>query len=149
VAADLVYDAIQAYLQTAANVAVLADAGGNVPQFRFENEEFIKPDPPSPWIAVAITGVLYGQQSLGASVQADNRWDEQGHLWLPVFVPIGTGGSRARQLAKQLADIFRGLTLLSGSLEFRDAFIGDGGPSVETGNWYELICAIEWRRIDA
>lgn len=149
-AADAVYDAIKSYLETAANIAVLADPDTDaVPPFRFENENFDKPDPPAPWIAVALTGVLYGQQSLGASLQADNRWDESGHLWLPVFVPTGTGSSRARQVAKLLADIFRGLTLLSNSLEFRDAFIGEGGPAAESGNWYELPLVIEWRRVDA
>ena len=147
-AADAVYDAIKDYLST--HVSGLADSvTGVVPPFRFENENFDKPEPPAPWIAMALTGVLYGQQSLGASLQADNRWDESGHLWLPVFVPAGTGSSRARQLGKLLADIFRGLTLLSGSLEFRDAFIGEGGPANETGNWFELPVVIEWRRVEA
>jgi hypothetical protein len=78
-AADAVYDAIKTLFETAANVAVLADpTTGVVPPFRFENENFDKPDPPAPWIAMALTGVLYGQQSLGASTQADNRWDEAG-----------------------------------------------------------------------
>jgi hypothetical protein len=149
-AADAVYDAIKDYLSTAANVAGLADSTTNVvPPFRFENENFTKPDPPAPWIAMALTGVLYGQQSLGASTQAANRWDESGHLWLPVFVPVGAGSSRARQLGKLLADIFRGVTLLSGALEFRDAFIGEGSPAQEDGNWYELPVVIEWRRVEA
>lgn len=149
-ATDAVYDAIKTYLQTPATVAVLADPSTAViPPFRFENETFDKPDPPAPWISAALTGVLYGQKSIGASRQADNRWDETGHLWIPVFVPIGTGSSRARQLAKMLADIFRGLTLLAGSLEFLDAFIGEGSPSPEEGNYYELAVVIEWRRVEA
>jgi uncharacterized protein DUF4128 len=149
-AADAVYDAIKAHLETAANVAVLADAAtGVVPPFRFENEAFTKPDA-APWIAVAMTGVLYGQQSIGAHTQAGNRWDETGHVWLSVFVPTGTGGSRARQMAKMLADIFRGLnTLLSGNLEFMDSFIGEGEPAEDEGNWYMLPLAIEWRRVEA
>ena len=149
-AADAVYDAIKDHLSTAANVAALADATtGLVPLFRFENEAFEKPEPPAPWIAVALTGVLYGQQSIGASTQADNRWDETGHLWLPVFVPVGTGASRARQLAKLLANIFRGLLLLDDTLEFMDAFIGEGQPAPEEGNWFQLDVAIEWRRVEA
>lgn len=149
-AADAVYDAIKNYLSTAANVSGLADSvTGIVPPFRFENESFEQPSPPAPWIAMALTGVLYGQQSLGASLQASNRWDESGHLWLAILVPAGTGSSRARQLAKLLADIFRGLTMLSGSLEFLDAFIGEGAPANETGNWFELPLVIEWRRIEA
>lgn len=149
-AADAVYDAIKAHLTTAANVAVLADpTTGIVPPFRFGNESFQKPDPPAPWIAMTLTGVLYGQQSIGAGVQADNRWDEDGHLWLPVFVEVGTGESRSRQLAKMLANIFRGLTLLNGHLEFMDAFVGEGESALEEGNWYKLEVVVEWRRMDA
>lgn len=149
-AADAVYDAIKAHLQTAANVAGLADSITEiVPPFRFENENFEKPNPPAPWIAVALTGVLYGQKSIGEAVQANNCWDETGHLWLPVFVEVGTGASRARQLAKLLADIFRGLTLLNGNLEFFDAFIGEGAPAQEEGNWFELPVVIEWHRVEA
>lgn len=149
-AADAVYDVVKAYLQTPANVAVLADSTtGNVPPFRFENEPFDKPNPPTPWIAVALTGVLYGQQSIGASRQADNRWDETGHLWIPVFVKTNTGSSRARHLAKLIADIFRGLVLINNTLEFMDAFIGEGSPAPQEGNWYELPVVIEWRRVEA
>lgn len=154
-AADAVYDAIKTYLETPANVAVLADPTTSVvPTFRFENDDdFQTPTDsagnPIPWIDMALSGVLYGQQSIGASDQADNRWDETGNLWLSVYVKTGTGGSRARQLAKLLADIFRGLTLLSGSLEFMDAFIGRGGPAEEEGNWFELPVIIEYRRMDA
>ncbi len=149
-ATDAVYGAIKAHLETAANVAVLADPiTGVVPPFRFENEQFTKPDPVAPWIDVALTGVLYGQQSIGAHTQADNRWDETGRLWMPVFVPVNTGGTRARQIAKLLADIFRGLTLLNGDLEFMDAFIGDSGPAPEEGNWFQLNLVIDWRRVEA
>lgn len=65
------------------------------------------------------------------------------------MVPVGTGSLDARRCAKQLADLFRGVTLLSGSLEFRDAFIGQGELAVEVGNWFKLPVDIEWRRIDA
>lgn len=154
-AADAVYDAIKAFLETPANVASLADPITSVvPTFRFENSAgFITPTDasgaPTPWIAVGMSGVVYGQQSMGAARQADNRWDEDGTLWLPVYVASGTGSSRARQLAKLIADLFRGLTMLSGSLEFGDAFIGAGAASEEDGNWYEIPLGIEWRRVEA
>ncbi|HEX4302834.1 MAG TPA: hypothetical protein VHZ78_08570 [Rhizomicrobium sp.] len=148
---DAVYDAIKAHLQDASVVAILADPDTSVvPPFRFENDLFGVPEPPAPWISMALTGVIYGQVSIGAPTAAQNRWDEEGHLWLPVFVPVGTGSSRARNLCKQLADIFRGLTLLDGSLEFMDAFIGEGTAAAEEeGNWFQLPLAIEWRLIDA
>ncbi|MEI9995096.1 MAG: phage tail terminator-like protein [Rhizomicrobium sp.] len=147
---DEVYDAIVAYLKRPETSPLIVDPiTSDVPPIRYENEPFVKPEPPKPWVAVSLSGIVYGQASIGAHEQADNRWDEAGQLWLPVFVPSGSGSSRARQLAKQLANLFRGLTLLDGSLEFMDAFIGTGAPSEEKGSWYELPVSIEWRRIEA
>jgi Bacteriophage related domain of unknown function len=143
---DAVYDAIRAYLEMPATVAGLADPITSVvPPFRFENEAFDKPDPPAAWIAMALTGVLYGQKT----IQVNGRWDEAGHLWLSVFAPVGTGSSRPRQLAKMLADIFRDQTLLGGNLEFLDVFIGEGSPAPEEGNYYQLPVVIEWRHLNA
>lgn len=147
-----VYDAIKAFLQDSGNVAGLADPTTHtVPPFRFENEEFekIEPAATASFIAVALTGTLYGQQSIGAASQATNRWDEQGHLWLPVFVPMNTGSSRAREIAKLLCNLFRGRALMNGDLEFMDSFIGEGQPAPEEGNWYQLSVSIEWRRVEA
>jgi hypothetical protein len=67
---------------------------------RFENETF-NPDGTA-FVAVEMTGTLYGQESIGASEQEDNRWDEEGVLWLHVMVPMGTGGLTVRTYAKQL-----------------------------------------------
>lgn len=142
---DTVYDAIRAYLT----------AQWTATPIRFENEVAdasnnpLPPSTPTSWIAMAISGTAYGQQSIGAAEQTDNRWDEEGILWLYVMVPSGTGASLARQHAKALADLFRGTTLLSGSLEFMDAYIGRGAPSTENGNWWEIAVDIEWRRMDA
>jgi uncharacterized membrane protein len=138
-ASDAVYGAIKDYLV----------ANWTSTPISFENENFVQPDPPAPWIAVFLSGVVYGQQTIGTNNQAANRWDEEGILWLFVMVPVGTGSLDARRCAKQLADLFRGVTLLSGSLEFRDAFIGQGELAVEVGNWFKLPVDIEWRRIDA
>jgi hypothetical protein len=150
-ASDAVYPAIKAFLSNASNVAVLADPTTHVvPPFRYENETFTLPNNPlAPWVDVEVSSVLYGQQSIGAATQATNRWDETGHLWLSVFVEAGTGGERARQLTKQLADLFRGLTLLNGDLEFMDSYIGEGEPKAEDGNWFKLPLVIEWRRVEA
>jgi hypothetical protein len=112
-------------------------------------------DPPFPptdgssWVAVELTGTLYGQQSFGESRQADNRWDEEGILWMHVFVQRGNGEREQRDYCKQLADKFRGLTLLSDSLEFGDAAIGMGEPSDAQGAWWRISISIEWRRIEA
>lgn len=102
-----------------------------------------------PYVSVMMTGTLYGQESIGVPVQADNRWDEEGILWLHVYVAVGAGERTQRQYCKQLADIFRGLTLLSDSLEFRDASLGIGEMGNEQGSLWRTSVSIEWRRMDA
>lgn len=136
-ASGAVYAGIKTYLQSNWTTTPL----------RFENETYVLDG--NPFVAVEMTGTLYGQQSIGASHQADNRWDEEGVLWLHVNVPMGTGGFNARTYAKQLADRFRGLLLLNDSLEFRDAFIGRGQPGHEDGAYYRVSVYINWRRMDA
>jgi hypothetical protein len=136
-ASGVVYGAIKTYLQSNWTSTPL----------RFENETFQLTG--VPFVAVEMTGTLYGQESIGANTQAQNRWDEEGVLWLHVNVLMGTGGSTPRTYAKQLADLFRGLLLVNGSLEFKDAFIGRGQPGHEDGAYYRVSVYINWRRMDA
>src|SRR6266436_4739329 len=109
----------------------------------------IPPATPAPFVAVNFTGRTYGQVSLGASLQKDNRWDEDGFIFLDVLVPKDWGSREARTYAKSLCDLFRGLTLLSGSLEFLDASIGEGQKGKYDGNYYLIPVDVAWRRIDA
>lgn len=132
-----VHDAIKAYLQS----------NWTTTDIRFENTAL---DPlPSEFVDIEMTGTLYGQQSIGASHQADNRWDEEGVLWIHVLVAANSGGSTVRAYAKSLADLFRGLTLMNDTLEFRDAFIGRGQPGHENGLYYRVSVYINWRRMEA
>lgn len=147
-ATDAVYDAIQDFLADNIDSVTDPDNAGAL-TVRYENEEFDIPEPPRKWLAMALQSSLYGQQSIGAGEQSENRWDESGQLWLTVYTAKGTGASAARNIAKQIADLFRGLQLLSDSLEFMDTIIGGGGASLENGNWYELPVLIEYRRINA
>lgn len=118
----------------------VVDQGGNA----------LPRETPEPFVSVEFTGRSYGQVSIGASLQADNRWDEEGMLFLDVFWPVGTGSREARAAAKQLTDKFRGLTLLSGNLEFGDAAIGSGAKSEKyNGNYFVIPVDIEWRRVEA
>jgi hypothetical protein len=136
-ASGVVYDAIKTYLKSNWTTTPL----------RFENEKFDATG--QAFVAVEMTGTLYGQESIGASVQANNRWDEEGQLWLHVLVPINTGGLTVRTYAKQLADLFRGLRLLSDDLEFMDAFIGRGQTGFEDGAYYRVSVYLNWRHIEA
>ncbi len=144
-ASNVVYDAIKTYL---------TGAWTTTPT-QWENEpEVVKVDTTTgariPWVMVEMTGTLYGQQSIGAADPVtDNRWDEEGDLWLHVFVPTGSGGQTARTYAKTLVDLFRGTQLASDHLEFMDATIGMGQPGDEEGLWFRISVKIEWRYIEA
>jgi hypothetical protein len=156
-ASDVVYDAIKAYLVGEGSTP----AAFNSAPLQWENEPAIdttdpdtrgdpdNPAKPAPWVLVEMTGTLYGQQSIGANTQAANRWDEEGQLWLHVFVPTGSGGHTARHLAKTLADVFRGALLLNDNLEFMDAQIGMGEPGDEDGTWFRVSVSLNWRRMEA
>lgn len=132
-----VHDAIKAYLTS---------SWLTIPT-RWENDVL---DPlPAAFLDVEMTGTAYSQQSIGASRQADNRWDEEGVLWLHVLVKVNTGASTVRAYAKSLADLFRGLRLMNDSLEFTDAFIGKGSPGHEDGMYFRVSVYINWRRMEA
>jgi hypothetical protein len=143
-ASGAVFDAIRLFLD--GGPLTPGTGAWTASHIRWENEPY---DPTAEFVDVEMTGTAYGQQSIGASRQKDNRWDEEGVLWLHVLVPVNTGGSLARTHAKSLADLFRGLTLLNGSLEFRDAFIGRGQTGFEDGAFYRVSVYVNWRRMDA
>lgn len=145
-ASGTVYSAIEAYLKQNWTTTPIVFENKNTT----EDGQAVPPDPElvPAWVEVEITGTVYGQQSIGMSNQANNRWDEEGVLFINVYVKSGTGSALARTYAKSLADMFRGTTLLSGSLEFLDAFIGKGQPGAREGNWYLVPVDQEWRRID-
>lgn len=132
-----VYSAIKAHLE----------ANWTTTPIRFPNEPL---DPlPEAFVAVEITGTYYGQESIGASRQEDNRWDEEGILWLHALVKVNTGHDTIATYTKTLADIFKGQLLMGDSLEFRDAFIGRGQPGHEDGMYYRVSVYINWRRMEA
>lgn len=143
-ASNTVYRAIRDYMTANWNSATASLA--------WENEQFSTPTStgkPTPWVAVEMTGTLYGQQSIGAYPQSQNRWDEEGTLWMHVFVRSNTGSETARTICRSLADLFRGTTLLSGKLEFLDAQIGMGEPGDDEGNYFRISVSVDWRYIDA
>lgn len=115
-----------------------------------EDGTSLPPPIPTDFVEVSFTGRTYGQVSIGAPLQRDNRWDEEGVLFFDVLTPINQGSRSARTHAKSLCDLFRGLTLLSGSLEFRAASIGEGAKSDKyVGNYFIIPVDVDWRRVEA
>ena len=147
-ASGAVFDAIRTYLD-GGPLTPGTGAWQTIP-IRWENEPL---NPlPAAFVDVEMTGTAYDRQTIGAFTAAhvdNNRWDEEGVLWLHVLVKINTGGSIVRTYAKSLADLFRGKLLLGDSLEFKEAFIGRGQPGHEDGNYYRVSVYINWRRMNA
>lgn len=135
---DPVYDAIKTFL---------TDNWSATP-IQWPNEEYYA-DGLSPFVKVELHSDMYGQQSIGANVQADNRWDREGTLWVYLAVPRNSDFSQASGAAIALADLFRGQTLLSGDLEFLDATIGVNHFGDEEGSWFLIPVSVEWRHINA
>lgn len=149
---DPVFDAIQGYLgytDISNGSWVSGEWDPALAVLLYENEG---DGPPagevSSWVQIVLDTHLYGQESIGAGTQAENRWDEDGTLWFHVFTPKGTGSREPRRLGKALANLFRG-TVLAGGLEFGDADMGAGDPGKENGNYYLLSVSIDWRVTDA
>lgn len=151
--ADIVFDAIRSHIEAGwtATEAVAWENDGFWRRTVADPDvwEQFTTDAPvgQPWVLVEMQGTLYGQASIGADVQADNRWDEEGVLLIHAFVPAGTGARLARQIARAAANLFRGVTLDSGSIEFLDATMGLGEAD-EEGNFFRLTTSVDWRRCE-
>ena len=98
-------------------------------------------------VKVELFANFYGQQSIGEPLQQNNRWDEDGTLWMFFVAPRGTSFTNVRGAAKAIANLFRGTTLIGGNLEFGDAAVGPA-PDQE-GTAYLLSVSVEWRYINA
>lgn len=138
---DPVFEAIKAHLT--------ANWDASDCPIAWPNEGFVQSATPTQFLAVEITSTSYDQQSIGEADQADNRWDEDGRLWVHVMVKRGSGASGARGAGRAIANLFRGTTLLAGQLEFMEASIGLGQPGDEQGNYYRVSVDVEWRYWDA
>jgi hypothetical protein len=130
-----VYDAIRAFM----------DASFSATQVLYENEG----DPSGDiWTLIEFSSTTYTQESIGAGTQAANRFDDEGSFFAHVMVKTGTGIRDALAVTDTIANLFRGLTLLNGSVEFNDVVVGYGGMD-EEGKWYRTSVSIGWRQIDS
>ena len=134
-ASDAVYDAVKAHVVV----------GWTATPIAWENEHFERPEPPAPWVAVDFEGDLYAQASMGAPIQTENLWRERGTVWFRVHVPINTGGRLARQRARQLADLFKGVRLLGDKLRFgRTPIAPDEPDERDHKQWWALAVGVEF-----
>jgi hypothetical protein len=139
---DPVFDAIKAHLDTSWPHTYI--------QYPLDEYE---PQGAESFVKVELHGTFYGQTSIGAGEQKDNRWDNAGMLWLYLVVPRGTDApsfTQASGAAKALANLFRGERLLANqNLEFGDAKIDSDAWNNDGGGSSVLPVSIEWRHWDA
>lgn len=104
------------------------------------NEVFDKPEPVAPWIHVEMTSDVMAPIELSGGV-----WQEEGTLYIDVFVPTGTGTDAARTLAKNASNIFRAV---SGPVVYLGGSIGNGSVSENDGMWWLITVTVRWRYQD-
>ncbi len=132
---DLVFTAVQNFLY--ANFTTVP--------LNFENDQFVLPDPPSPWVDVEIYGSSFNQSSFGSGVPSTDNWTEMGAVLCHVMIPVNTGSLLGRQIATQLSTLFKGRRI-EPDIRFGDQSIGAGMVQIETGNWWPISLRIEWQR---
>lgn len=110
----------------------------------FENVDYQLPDEPSNFVFVEVYGDFFDQASIGAEPRSSNLWREGGQLYLHVMTRNGTGTDAARQIAKDLVNLFRGQDI--DGVTFRDASIGAGEPGRDFANYFAMTATVNWER---
>lgn len=135
---DPVFDAIKSYLTT----------NWTATPIQWPNDEYFASGE-DPFLKVEFHGTVFAQESIGANVQAENRWDREGTLWLHLAAPRNSSFTNVSGAALALATLFRGVNMLAGSLEFLDANIGVSHFGDEEGAWFLVPVSIQWRHMNA
>ena len=103
------------------------------------NEPFRQPEPSrGPWLSVESSGDVLAPIELG-----DGAWVEEGRLYVHVLVPAYSGSRVARELAKGVANAFRGLG--PAPTRYYGASIGAGQPDDVDGTTWRLTVVIDWK----
>ncbi|RWQ56565.1 MAG: hypothetical protein EOS82_03465 [Mesorhizobium sp.] len=122
----------------------IADQWGGLTDVVFENDDYQLPDTATEFVYVEIFGGFFDQISLGAELREDNLWREAGQVSFHVMTPNNSGSRRARDLAKQLVNLFRGQDI--DTVTFRDASIGAGDPGRKFANYYAMTATVNFER---
>lgn len=105
------------------------------------NTTFVRPEPPAPWFRVDSVSHSLAPIELGGG-----GWQEEGTLYIDVFVPLGSGYSTARTLAKAITNVFRQAPL--GDVHYMSTAIGTGGVIQPNGNWWCLTVSVDFKYQD-
>jgi hypothetical protein len=103
------------------------------------NSPFVEPQS-SLWLSVEAYSNVLTMLDIGA-----DKWQEQGQLMVYCCAPFGSGTDDLRTLAKNVANVFRGLPARNPF--YLGASIGSGGLS-EQGTYFVIPVSIEFRYED-
>lgn len=103
----------------------------------YPNEPFSQPEPPAIWVAMEATGDVLNPIELPAKV-----YREEGTIYFHVMCPANWGSDLARTLAKNIANIFRGLP--PRAVIYRGGSIGHGAIADTQGGWWMLTVAQDY-----
>ena len=92
-----------------------------------------------PWARVQMRTAFGNQGSLSGAL-GTQRWDRGGDIIVQIFIPLGEGLSRAKQLVKIVLDAYEGVTT-SGGAWFRNARENEIG---DDGEWHQTNVVIEF-----
>lgn len=122
-------------------VARLMAAGLGLP-IEWPNEAFARPDPATTWLQADMTGDVLEPIEMGPN----GVWQEEGFLQVHIHVPRNQGTRGAREIAKTIANLFRGLP--TGPIVYGRASIGSGDVQEPDGMWWRLTIHIDYRYQD-
>ena len=113
---------------------------------QFDNYRFVKPSD-SKWIAFTINNVSSTQQSMGTSNPLNRH---VGVINIQVFTPAGNGSKEAKELARDIATLFRRRTFTISATETvicREPNIQRVGVESNTGLYNLLVTIAFWRDV--
>lgn len=103
------------------------------------NEPFKTPSPPVPWVRFQILDNNAEQADIGGSA---STYRHEGDVLVEVFVPLGSGEFRVRQLTQKVQDAFRGWQ--SGGMRFYTPRAVPVGKSEEI--WWKINVLARFER---
>ena len=105
----------------------------------WENEPFAEPvaDPAQMWVSVECYSRVLTPLEMAGGV-----WQEEGTVLFHVVTPQNTGSDAARVLAKNIANVYRGLG--QRQVVYRNAAIGRNVATDPQGAWWVLTVSVDW-----
>ena len=108
------------------------------------NEPFAPPPAETGQLWASVMDV--GEALAPIELSGNGAWQEGGRIMMAVYAPSNTGSIAARQMAKAIANLFRGLP--PRPVVYEDASVGAGQVTTERGNYWGILLSIGFKYQD-